>query len=141
MNTWISILFLGTLLIGNGQSKYFPDAFHNVYIGMQRDSLELKRGKVFEQSTAFNGALQYKEVPPRDTVILHTLYLFDQNDQLYEVIIEYRDHFDLYRYMRDLYGEPNLNGEEWVFRLDDGGELYIWQYQNRLCIADGKLYR
>jgi len=59
----------------------------------------------------------------------------------YEIIIDYKDHFELYQYLLDLYGAPNVDNKEWLFKLENGKELYIWEYLNRWCIADGETYK
>lgn len=137
------ILILGCIGFGfSGDPKeYFPPSHRDVFIGMHLDSLMKLKGFRLEKSRAFNGQPQLKEYPERDTLINHTLYLFTPDSVLYEVIIDYKDHFDLYKFMNHFYGAPNLENKEWLIKLDNGRELYIWEYLNRWCIADGDTYR
>ncbi|MDX5320183.1 MAG: hypothetical protein LPK45_03805 [Bacteroidota bacterium] len=137
------ILILGSFGFGfsGDPSVYFPESHRDVYLGMHMDSLVKLKGKGLEFSRAFNGLPQLKDYPKQDTLFTHTLYLFTADSLLYEIIIDYKDHFELYRFMKDFYGAPNIDNKEWLISLGDGRELYIWEYNNRWCIADGDTYR
>lgn len=141
MKTLLFVLILGLSLTYGEQEKYFPDAYRNVYIGMPMDSLVTLKGHVLDTSQYINGKRQLTETPVPDTVVKRILYLFDKDNRIYEVIIEYKDHFDLTLYMTDRYGPANIENDEWLFALPSGRELHIWQYQNKLCIADGAIYK
>ncbi|MBI1223575.1 MAG: hypothetical protein GC180_13315 [Bacteroidetes bacterium] len=138
---WILILgCFGFGFIGDSTS-YFPPSHRDVYIGMTFDSLMKLKSHQLEQSRSFNGQPQLKEYPAKDTLINYTLYLFTPDSVLYEIIIDYKEHFDLLKFMEDFYGKPNVDNKEWLIPLDNGHELYIWEYLNRWCIADGETYK
>lgn len=142
MKSLFVFLFIGLAYAATlSPSPYFPVGYENVYIGMSKDSLIKVRGDHFRESKSPDGNLVLHEGGSADSLIVKAMYFVSPQDSLYEVIIEFADYFNLEAYMKDTYGEPNLNGEEWLKKLDDGKELYIWQYLNRLCIAKGDLYK
>ncbi len=143
MNKLYWILILGSISFGfgHGQEKYFPTSHQNIFIGMHMDSLLKIKGTYLEASKSFKGTPQLKEYPKQDTLFTETLYLFTKDSILYEVIIDYKDHFELYAYMKDFYGPPNIEDKEWLIKLENGKELHVWEYINRWCIADGELYK
>lgn len=143
MNKLYWILILGGISFGfgHGQAKYFPESHQNIFIGMHMDSLLKIKGPNLEASKSFKGTPQLKEYPKQDTLFTYTLYLFNKDNILYEVIIDYKNHFELFAYMKDFYGAPNIENKEWLLKLDNQKELYIWEYNNRWCIADGEIYK
>lgn len=138
---WILILGIIGFGFGHGQEKYIPESHHDIFIGMTMDSLLSIKGNRLVQTRSFAGKPQYKEYPRVDTLFTETQYLFNDKNILYEIIIDYKDHFELFQYMLDLYGAPNVDNKEWLIKLENGKELYIWEYLNRWCIADGETYR
>ena len=141
MKTCFFVLILAVSICAYGQEKYFPGGYQNIYIGMPADSLLALKENKSGSSFQLHGTRQYVETPSRDTVIKQVMYLLDANRNVYEVIFEYQDFFNLELYMKDLYGPWNTDDEEWLFSLPNGRELHIWNHLNRLCIADGTIYK
>lgn len=137
---WILILGSVGFSFGQGQQKYFPESHQNIIIGMHMNALVQLKGPNLEAGRSFRGTPQLTVYPKNDTSINYTQYLFTRDSILFEVIIDYKDYFDLAKYMRDFYGLPTIDEKEWLFKLDNGRELYIWEYLNRMCIADGATY-
>lgn len=138
---WILILGSIGFGFGHGQKKYFPQSHQDIHIGMHMNDLTKIKGNRLIASRAYSGLPQLTEVPKTDTLFTKTTYLFRADSVLYEIIIDYKDHFELYAYMKSFYGPPNLDNKEWLIKLEDGKELYIWEYINRWCIADGETYQ
>ncbi len=142
MKKWLFAIGISLFIAFNlANSPFFPTGYENVFIDMSRDSLIKVRGNHFTTSKLPNGNTILTEGGSADSLITKAMYFITPSDTLYEVVIEFADYFDLEKYMKDTYGTPNVNGEEWLKKLENGKELYIWQYQNRLCIARGDLYR
>ena len=138
---WILVLGIIGFGFGHGQEKFLPESHKQIYIGMTMDSLIALKGPGLVPGRSFSGLPQLTETPKVDTLFTETTYLFNKEKVLYEIIIDYKDHFELYRYMNDFYGAPNVDDKEWLIKLENGKELYIWEYLNRWCIADGETYK
>jgi|GEM_PF-2092095 len=138
---WILILGIIGFGFGHGQEKFLPESHNQVFIGMSMDTFISIKGDGLEKSRSFSGTPQLTEYPQADTLFTETHYIFDKKGFLYEIIIDYKDHFELYQYLLDFYGAPNVDNKEWLITLENGRELYIWEYLNRWCIADGETYK
>lgn len=135
------VLPLAFLATAQDQAKFFPESHQDIAIGMHWNEVLLYRGGNLQAGTSFSGLPQLTEVPTKDTLFNYTLFLFNEDSVLYEVIIEYKSHFELFKYMSDFYGPPNIDSKEWLLPVGDIRELYIWEFNNRWCIADGETYQ
>ncbi len=133
----LSFLFF---LSGGEQEKYFPDNWKNISLGLPKDSVMTLRKENSNSSFLPSSVNMITEEHAVGSEAIKTSYLFDRQNKLYEVIIEYPETFPLDSLMLHLYGPPNFNQTEWLFTLPSGTELYIWRYLDRLCIADGAYF-
>ncbi len=118
----------------------YPPGYEDVYLGMTRDSFEKARGTYLKKIELAQGKYYLQEGGSADSTIIGALYLFSKGDTLRELIVEFGDDFALQEFMTDYYGPANLPDGEWLFKAENGSEVYIWRYVTRWCIADGKLY-
>jgi len=138
----IGLLLITSLTAFQEQPKQLlPPGYENVYVGMTRDSFEKARGTYLKKVDIANGRYYLQEGGSADSTITGALYMFTAQDSLFELIIEFGDDFALANFMTDFYGPANLPDGEWLFKKDDGSEVYIWRYVNRWCIADGRMYK
>jgi hypothetical protein len=121
-------------MIQNEQSKYLPPEFDGLYIGMNLEEFQNLR-QVADMELDINDLVSYYTHYIEHPYIAYFVYQFDHHNLLYEMIIEFKDGYDLYAHLKKLYGNPN-KGDEWLFKVNHQLYLKVWKFMNSFCIAD-----
>lgn len=118
--------------------KFLPSEISKLYLGMSLE--DLKKQRDITKLTIDPGEFVTYVVEETNVVpITKFQYQFNSDKKLYEFIIFYNESLDIKSDFTNKYGKPN-SGNEWLFENIDGLSVKIWVYENRLCIADAKMF-
>jgi hypothetical protein len=121
----------------NSSTRYLPDAFQNLYLGMALSAFETARPDPHRQKDVTMSFRIEVEEHPESGSIREVSWYFDQDlpgQPLYEGIFEFDPGYDLLGYIRDRYGSPNSEGE-WEFDSGAGFIVRVWTFDQKLVVA------
>ena len=122
------------------QQKYLPYPFKYLYLGMPIEEFKKANPKAkIQEHNALNYRIVAEEFSP-SSEIKEIIYYFDTEDQnpLFELIIEYNDTTQHDKVVKELYGEPNFHNNRWKIDVHEGFDMMIWEHETKLVIV-GKI--
>jgi len=119
-------------------NKVLPQSLVKYNFGMSLADF-LKKNKSATISTgSFSFRIEYKQQDPGKDIKEVTWYFdAENNEPLYEIIIEFNDAKSLNSHCSKKLGKPNAENEEWKWRTKEGYTFKAWRFSNTLVYALG----
>jgi len=124
------------------QKPYLPKEVKGLYIGMpKQDAMKLHKAMRVQR----NPGLEYPvENFKTGDVKKITCQVTNEDNTVYQFIVEYRSTAKAIAIAKKLFGEVNdASGKfplGWEIKLDDGLVLKCWIFENKICIADSRQF-
>lgn len=118
------------------QLQYIPTLLHESYLGMPFSDFKKARMVLPDKDSNPNDfRIEYNEQIEGNDIKKLTYYFDKDNNQpLYEYIIEYRSQAKLQELMKQKYGKCN-DGSQWIFDSGEGFLIRVWTSDSKLCIV------
>jgi hypothetical protein len=118
------------------QLQYIPILLHETYLGMPFADFKKARMVIpVKDTNSKDFRIVYTETID-DNDIRKITYYFDKdnNQPLYQYIIEYNSFAKLQEVIQQKYGKKN-DGSQWIFDSGEGFMISVWTFEKTLCIA------
>jgi hypothetical protein len=118
------------------QLQYIPKLLHGTYLGMPfADFSKIIMVMPEKDSSQSDFRIVFIETI-EDNDIRKVTYYFDKdnNQPLYQYIIEYNSYPKLQELIQQKYGNKN-DGSQWIFDSGEGFMISVWTFEKTLCIA------
>ncbi|MGB1103226.1 MAG: hypothetical protein ACPG21_06315 [Crocinitomicaceae bacterium] len=139
MKNYILACLTLLVLFGCATDRFLPNEVDKrIEFGMSKESfLKFKKDDVSKENDGFDFRHVYIEYL-KNSPVEFLVYYFDadNNEPLYEIILNYKDEKVRDEAAKSLFGEPNHeNNTEWMLPQKNGPTIAAWTFKNKLVIV------
>jgi len=114
-----------------------PKSLSKYSFGMSLDNFTGKNNAATRIVTGTSFRIEYQDITPAKDIKKVTYYFDAENNQpLYEMIIEFNDQQSLNNHCSQKLGSPN-DGKQWKRTTKEGYTFKAWRFSNTLVYAMG----